>query len=550
MSRFLSLLAAAGVLVASASDALADRALVIGAPEEERRGLLRGSGTPDVAQALRDSGFTVITADAGSVEAMRSALSEFMDGLGDESRAVVHLSGQFVRGAGQAWLLEDGAERSDLATVGNVGLSLDGVLTIAGRVPGAAVVALGVEEGGASPGDGLRSGVAFTAIPQGVTLARGAPEDVARFVASELLEEGRSIPDAIDAAREITGRGFLSRQSAFLPLGEERPIAPPDAAEVERAIWQATRAQDTVAGYRGYLKRYPDGFFADDAKKAIDAIQTEPNRVARQSEEALELSRSARREIQQQLTLLGYQPRGVDGIFGSGTRAAITRFQEKAGFPDTGYLDARQIERLSLLAERRQAELEADAARVALEREKRDREAWATLGKGDEADLRTYLERYPDGLFVAIAKQRLSVIEAENRAAEEALDRADWDRAAAAGTVSAYRAYLKAHPKGSFAGEARERLDALGTAESEAVVAARAAEAQLGLNAVTRMLVERQLDEMGHKPGAVDGTFDDQTRSAIRRFQRQHGMSVTGYMSTDVVARMLADFSGLLSPGR
>ncbi len=60
-------------------------------------------------------------------------------------------------------------------------------------------------------------------------------------------------------------------------------------------------------------------------------------------ETALELSRSERREIQRRLTLLGFSTRGVDGIFGDGTRAAISGWQEKNELQPTGYLNTEQI---------------------------------------------------------------------------------------------------------------------------------------------------------------------------------------------------------------
>lgn len=556
MSRFLWTLGAVALSLGgtlTAGSALADRALVIGASEEARRGLWwSGGGEKDSAQALREAGFEVITADAGSVEDMRKALSTFLDGIEKEDRVVVHLSGAFLHGAGRSWLVEAGSSaRPDLASIDNIALSVDTVLAVVGRVPGAAVVALGRVEGDVKPGTGLQTGLSALAPPQGVTLVEGAEEAVADFVSGPLLAEGQSLPAAIASARGLSGSGFLSPRVDFIPTGSERPVAPPNAAEVERAIWQASLAQDSVEGYRGYIERYPEGFFVAEARAAIERIETEPNREARLTEESLALDRNTRREIQQHLTLLGYEPRGVDGVFGPGSRAAIGRFQAKNGFPETGFLNATQVERLGLQAERRKAEVAAEERRLALEREKKDREAWAAVAEsGDEAGLRTYLESYPQGLYAPIARERLAAIEATTRAQAEALEKADWERAAAAGTEQALGAYLAAHPNGAHAAEARERIDAMANAGSEALRAAEAAEAALGLNPVTRTLVERRLEQLRLDPGPVDGSFNDQTRTAIRRYQRDRGLEVTGYMNETVVARMLADLGGLLTTGQ
>ena len=53
----------------------------------------------------------------------------------------------------------------------------------------------------------------------------------------------------------------------------------------------------------------------------------------------LSLTSRARRTAQLRLTLLGYDPRGVDGIFGPATRTAIATLQEREALPRTGYLD-------------------------------------------------------------------------------------------------------------------------------------------------------------------------------------------------------------------
>ena len=108
MTRLMMLPVVAGLACAVAVPAMADRALVIGAPEAQRRGLLRAPEVTDTAEALRRAGFEVITADAGSVAEMRSALSTFMRDLDGEERALVHLSGAFVNASGRSWLLVEG----------------------------------------------------------------------------------------------------------------------------------------------------------------------------------------------------------------------------------------------------------------------------------------------------------------------------------------------------------------------------------------------------------------------------------------------------------
>ena len=63
-------------------------------------------------------------------------------------------------------------------------------------------------------------------------------------------------------------------------------------------------------------------------------------------EAELKLGRKKRRQLQRRLTLLGYSTRGVDGIFGPGTRAAISKWQEKSDLPVSGYFSGEQITKL------------------------------------------------------------------------------------------------------------------------------------------------------------------------------------------------------------
>ena len=53
----------------------------------------------------------------------------------------------------------------------------------------------------------------------------------------------------------------------------------------------------------------------------------------------LRLNRSKRWQTQLRLALIGHDPKGIDGIFGPGTRNAIMSLQRDAALPQTGYLD-------------------------------------------------------------------------------------------------------------------------------------------------------------------------------------------------------------------
>ena len=147
-----------------------------------------------------------------------------------------------------------------------------------------------------------------------------------------------------------------------------------------------------------------------------------------------------------------------------------------------------------------------------------------------------------------MAADRITAIEAAQRQAAEARDRAAWDQAEAAATDASYRAYLRSFPDGAFAAAARDRIAALTQTDAGAAVLQQAAdgEAGLGLNNITRTMLESRLDALGLQPGRVDGQFDDDTRRAVRSYQTARDLPVTGYLSEQTVVRLLADtLSGL-----
>lgn len=529
---------AAAVLLTAGPGAAADRALLVANATYDAGGPVAGAARlADAAAALRAAGFEVTVSRDLDTPALRRALSQLLAGLGPDDRLVIGLSGRFAQSARGTWFLaRDAAARPDLATVGAGGVALDVVAEIAAMAPGSAVILLGVEgrEGGFGPG--LARGLGPFEPPQGVTLFAGAPDDVAAFAGGDLARPGTSLSALAAAHPELAASGFLPAHGALVPAAGGGP--PPDLGEA--ADWQAAQAAGTEDAYRAYLAAHPAGAHAGQAQAALQAILNDPARLAQAAEDALALSRDDRRKVQRDLSLLGYDPRGIDGIFGPGTRRALHDWQAANGLDATGYLTATVRAQLSGQADRRAAQLEAEAqARQAAE-EQADRAYWSQTGaKGDAPGLRAYLKRYPDGLYADVAQARLDAIEqgqADHAARQE---RAAWEQARAADTVAAYRDYLRAYPDGAFADAARSRIAQLGDRPDDE--AARAAEAALNLNLFSRRLVEQRLDGLKLDPGPVDGIFDERTRRAIRRFQRARNLPATGYIDQETMVRLLAE---------
>ena len=94
-------------------------------------------------------------------------------------------------------------------------------------------------------------------------------------------------------------------------------------------------------------------------------------------EEALGLDRAGWRRIQEGLAALGLDPGAPDGLVGGGTRRAVRTYQEGAGKPATGFLDAADAVTLQgaaseadRVAEQRAAEQQAAEAAAEAERQR------------------------------------------------------------------------------------------------------------------------------------------------------------------------------------
>lgn len=500
-------------------------------------------GADDVAggaNALAAVGFNVERAANATAEQMRTATQVFAGTVRSSDRIVVALSGQFATDGRRTWFLPVDAQSPTLFALDGA-LSVDSLLQLMNAAQGQAVLALGYDAAEDDAFDRiLREGIGDLAIPQGVTVVLGEPDDISDFLKESV------VPGADLAAMARENRGLQVQgydpQSLILVPATAQVAPPPDTPvatadpDAEQALWDGARALDTADAYSNYLSRYPEGQFAEQATTLIEEITTEPNRPARLAEEALSLSRDQRRAVQTNLTVLNFDPRGIDGIFGSGSRSAIVNWQQQNGYPQTSYLNTEQINRLEAQAARRTAELEAETERARQEQLRQDKAFWDETGaQGDVPGLDAYLERYPQGTYASQARDLLAAI-AEATLAE---DNAAWEAAQTAATLEAFEAYLAAFPDGANTPQARAEIRALQSPED--VADEIAGETALGLTAITLRLIEARLAEIGMEPGAVDGTFDALTREAIAAFQQDRSLDPTGYLDQQTITRLLAD---------
>ena len=138
------------------------------------------------------------------------------------------------------------------------------------------------------------------------------------------------------------------------------------AHEQETVFWESIRDSRDAADFEAYKRRFPGGVYvelADNRLAALAAAAEAPTLVSSSSsadgreaawqadERALGLDSGERRRVQRTLRVLGYDPGGVDGVLGNGTRAAIRAWQASRGVEATGYLSAGDVAQLSAQVE-------------------------------------------------------------------------------------------------------------------------------------------------------------------------------------------------------
>ena len=108
------------------------------------------------------------------------------------------------------------------------------------------------------------------------------------------------------------------------------------------------------------------------------------------------LSKNDRRLVQQSLTQSGYNTRGVDGVFGKGTRRAIRDWQATNGYRATGRLTEAQFNAI------------IGGRNVQFQSRSGDNDAWAEArALNDDRAYQSYLRRYPNWLHAEKARARL-----------------------------------------------------------------------------------------------------------------------------------------------
>ena len=146
---------------------------------------------------------------------------------------------------------------------------------------------------------------------------------------------------------------------------------------LERTFWESIKNSDNPADFVAYNEKFPGGTYAALADNRLKRLSSSPESSDQQvaaipatpeqatppagaaepsSAPAVEaepgLKRSERRQVQEGLASLGFNPGPADGMFGPKTRAALLSWQKANGFAPTGSLTRDQATTLRSAGEK------------------------------------------------------------------------------------------------------------------------------------------------------------------------------------------------------
>jgi peptidoglycan hydrolase-like protein with peptidoglycan-binding domain len=334
------------------------------------------------------------------------------------------------------------------------------------------------------------------------------------------------------------------------------------------------RNVQVALGQLGYAVGTPDGVIGPKSRAAIRAFQTdaglpasgEPSLAlydklqeaiakrtaqAQPAQPALPAADTAMiTEAQTELRRRGYEINAITGTANAETIAAVREYQSDARMPVTGAINE------ELLKQLRTAKADSDA--IYREQVKQVQAALNAAG---------YNAGPPDGALGPKSRAAIARYQSDNELpatgsidagllASLGIGASDSEGTASnAATIREAQQQLRAHgyttagASGSLDPATREAirayqrdagLEVTGEVSPELVAHLRESDIRYGDNtdAELALAVERQLQQHGYSVGAVDGVVDADTREAVRAYQADAGLAITGAVDDPLLAHL------------
>jgi len=555
-SLLLLLFAAAVALLAQLGPSYADKrvALVIGNAKYKNTPALAnpGNDAADVAQALRAVGFQVTVRIDAEKRQMDQAVAQFARDAGNADAALFYYAGHGMQFQGHNYIMPVDAELQDEISLRYEMTSIDDVKAALQRSSGVKIMVLDACRDNPLAAKLVRSISASTRdIPTVQGYAR--PEKTRGMIivyatqADDVANDGsgRNSPFSTAFLKEIKEPG-LEIGTMFRRIGddvyqatngEQSPelsisLVPEyylNQSETDQAIWARIRASADRETVREFLARYPNSFYAPDARARLELLDREAREKADAQVE------SQRRDI------VATEAARLEAEQAASERAAAEARAHERELADK--LAAAEAERQKLAAAlaQQQAAQSAEAAR------QRDELAKAEQDRQQhEAELRAEIEREKatasqlekDRLLgEAIDRDRGKQAEAEQIAAArdrlarenaERVAQTESDRAQALKTEIAELEQQAAQAKADAAAEAQKAADArqaAAAAEDKRVAATTPATPSAGPAALTAEQIalvapiQSELRRLGCYGGGGDWTSSEMQRGVAKYVQ-------------------------------
>jgi hypothetical protein len=353
-------------------------ALVIGNSDYKRAPLLSNpvNDAAAIAALLRGAGFRVeLLRDAG-INDTRRALREFTDLTRNANVAVLYFAGHGIEVEGENYLIPVDAVLERDIDVDDETISLDRFLRVVEPAKQLRLVILDACRDNPfrqtmrrtmvsrSIGRGLAKVeptttdtlIAFAA-KAGLTAYDGAGPNSPFTTAllHHIAEPGLDLRIAFGRVRDEVMLKTDNKQEPFIygslggsvvalvpakaddSVSSGRPKAT-EEANLEITFWNSIKDDRNPRLFEAYLKRYPNGAFADIARINLESLQTAAlTRPLQRADEQVEISDPLLfNEVRQRLYELNFDPGPLEGPPSEAARQAIREYQQQSNLPPTG----------------------------------------------------------------------------------------------------------------------------------------------------------------------------------------------------------------------
>ena len=370
------------ILMFVAAPAWADKrlALVIGNSAYKNAPALRNPANDanDIAAALQRLDFEVIRGIDLDYQGMRTSVRRFSEKLAEAKVALLFYAGHGLQVAGKNYLVPVDAQIETQADLDFGTIDLDLVLRGMEADTRTNIIfldacrdnplatnlsrKLGTRSGLVSRGlaqvdTSVGTLIAFSTQPGNVALdgdGRNSPFTAALLKSIEV--PGIPLSDVmIDVRNDVlrtTARkqvpwdnSSLTGQFYFKPLPQGEVAARPGQEGVEVAFWNSIKDTRNPQLFEAYLRRYPNGAFADIARINLDQFKVAVAKpLAPAPEQKVRISDPGLlREVRDRLYELNFDPAAPDA---AGLKVAVTEFESQSRLPQTGEVTQGLLARL------------------------------------------------------------------------------------------------------------------------------------------------------------------------------------------------------------